>query len=56
MKARRELSRPELALEVVSQLRSRFVPSSEDINRCMNLLLDKEFLEILRDGQIGYLA
>ena len=50
------MTRQELILEVVGQLRSRFVPSGPDIGKCIELLIDKEFLELLEDDILGYLA
>ena len=46
----------QLTIETINQLKSRFVPKVTDIKRCVDLLIDKEFLERMNDGSIGYLA
>jgi cullin 1 len=56
MKSRRKLTYQLLALEVVRQLQARFAPKDPDIKGCVDLLIDKEFLERLDDGSLGYLA
>ena len=50
------MTRQELNLEVVGQLRSRFIPSGPDIGKCIDLLIGKEFLEIIEGDFLGYLA
>lgn len=56
MKSRRNMTYQILALEIVRQLQARFAPKDPDIKRCIDLLIDKEFLERLDDGSLGYLA
>lgn len=56
MKSRKKMAYQLLALEVVRQLQARFAPKDLDIKRCVDLLIDKEFLERLDDGSLGYLA
>jgi hypothetical protein len=56
MKSRRKLSYQELVLETFSQLQARFVPKDTDLKSCVDLLIDKEFLERLDNGSLGYLA
>jgi len=46
----------QLALETVRQLQARFAPKDTDLKSCVDLLIDKEFLERLDDGSLGYLA
>jgi len=43
-------------MEVAGQLKSRFSPDTVAIKRCVDLLIDREFLERLDNGDIGYLA
>jgi len=45
-----------LALEVVRQLQAWFAPKDPDIKRCVDLLIEKEFLKRLDEGSLGYLA
>jgi cullin 1 len=56
MKARRKATYIELSTEVIAQIQSRFLPASIDIKRCVELLIDREFLENLDNGYFGYLA
>ena len=46
----------ELAMEVVGQLKPRFSPDIVAIKGCVDLLIDKEFLQRLDDGVMAYLA
>lgn len=45
-----------LITECITQIRSRFVPKVGDIKKCIEILLDKEYLERLEDDDLGYLA
>ncbi len=56
MKSRRKMTYQQLALETVRQLQARFAPKDTDLKSCVDLLIDKEFLERLDDGSLGYLA
>jgi cullin 1 len=56
MKSRRKLTYQRLAIETFSQLQARFTPKDTDVKSCVDLLVDKEFLERLDDGSFGYLA
>ncbi len=42
--------------ETVNQIRQRFTPKIQDIKKCIEILLEKEYLERLDDDEIGYLA
>ncbi|OTA69546.1 Cullin-domain-containing protein [Hypoxylon sp. EC38] len=56
MKARKKMKHPQLVGECISQIKSRFVPKVGDIKKCIEVLLDKEYLERLDDDDLGYLA
>ena len=56
MKARKRMSYQQLLMETVHQIRQRFVPPVPDIKKCIEILLDKEYLERLDDDELGYLA
>lgn len=56
MKARKKMKHTQLVSETINQIRSRFVPKVSDIKRCIEILLDKEYLERLEDDELGYLA
>ena len=46
----------QLVSETINQIRGRFVPKVADIKKCIEILLDKEYLERLEDEELGYLA
>ncbi|KAK8931857.1 Cullin-1 [Metarhizium anisopliae] len=56
MKARKKVKHTQLVSETINQIRSRFVPKVGDIKKCIEILLDKEYLERLDDDELGYLA
>ncbi|KAK9435039.1 cullin-1 [Metarhizium brunneum] len=56
MKARKKMKHTQLVSETINQIRSRFVPKVGDIKKCIEILLDKEYLERLDDDELGYLA
>jgi cullin 1 len=56
MKARKRMKHQQLVSETINQIRGRFVPKVSDIKKCIEILLDKEYLERLDDDDIGYLA
>ena len=56
MKARKRMKHQQLVSETINQIRGRFVPKVSDIKKCIEILLDKEYLERLEDDDIGYLA
>ncbi|KAK3687260.1 Cullin [Podospora appendiculata] len=56
MKARKRMKHQQLVSETINQIRQRFVPKVADIKKCIEILLDKEYLERLDDDDLGYLA
>lgn len=56
MKSRRKLTYQQLALETICQLQTRFAPKDTDLKSCVDLLIDKEFLERMDNGDLEYLA
>ncbi|KAK5660506.1 hypothetical protein OQA88_13054 [Cercophora sp. LCS_1] len=56
MKARKRMKHQQLVSETINQIKQRFVPKVSDIKKCIEILLDKEYLERLDDDDLGYLA
>ncbi|KAI0008591.1 Cullin-domain-containing protein [Xylariaceae sp. FL0662B] len=56
MKARKKMKHTQLVGECINQIKSRFMPKIGDIKKCIEILLDKEYLERLEDDELGYLA
>ncbi|KAL3418371.1 cullin family protein [Phlyctema vagabunda] len=56
MKARKRMKHTNLVSETISQIKSRFIPKIPDIKKCIDILLEKEYLERLDDDELGYLA
>jgi cullin 1 len=56
MKARKNMKHSQLVSETISQIKSRFMPKVSDIKKCIEILLDKEYLERLDGDELGYLA
>ncbi|EPY52785.1 Cullin 1 [Schizosaccharomyces cryophilus OY26] len=56
MKARRTLKHVVLVKETIDQIKSRFAPQVSDIKRCIDMLIEKEYLERQGRDEYVYLA
>ncbi|KFY75288.1 hypothetical protein V499_04749 [Pseudogymnoascus sp. VKM F-103] len=56
MKSRKKMKHRLLVSDTIDQIKSRFVPNIPDIKKCIEILLEKEYLERLDDDELGYLA
>lgn len=56
MKSRKSMKHQMLITETVEQVKKRFMPQIKDIKKCIDILLEKEYLERLDDDMLGYLA
>jgi cullin 1 len=56
MKSRKQLKHSNLISETINLIRSRFSPKVSDIKKCIEMLIEKEYLERQDDDVLGYLA
>ncbi|KAK3670404.1 ubiquitin ligase (cullin) of SCF [Recurvomyces mirabilis] len=56
MKSRKTMKHQELVSETIQQIKNRFSPKVSDIKKCIDILIEKEYLERQDDGNLGYLA
>ncbi|KAF2860438.1 Cullin-domain-containing protein [Piedraia hortae CBS 480.64] len=56
MKSRKKMKHSELVSDAIGQIKSRFTPRVADIKKCIDILIEKEYLERLEDNELGYLA
>jgi len=56
MKARKSLKHNSLVEEVITQSKQRFLPSVQLIKKCIEILIDKQYLQRLSTDEYSYIA
>ncbi|KAK1810279.1 ubiquitin ligase (cullin) of SCF [Friedmanniomyces endolithicus] len=56
MKSRKTMKHAVLVGETIQQIKNRFSPKVADIKKCIDILIEKEYLERLEGDDLGYLA
>jgi cullin 1 len=56
MKSRKKMKHNLLVTETIQQIKSLFAPKIPEIKKCIDILLEKEYLERLDGDELGYLA
>jgi cullin 1 len=56
MKSRKQLKHQNLVSETISLIKGRFAPKVSEIKKCVEILIEKEYLERLDDDMMGYVA
>lgn len=56
MKARKALKHNKLIDEVITQSKQRFSPSIQVIKKCIEILIDKQYLERRANDEYSYIA
>lgn len=56
MKSRKSLKHNSLIDEVITQSKQRFTPSVPMIKKCIEILIDKQYLERTSNDEYSYIA